>query len=136
MCHPVQDEGVQLPVRKAIVSAAIGLHARPAAVFVRAVTETGLPVTIRKDGIDAVDARSLLELGVVEGVIPEPPGGAEADHTAAAAALRAAVHAELADLAGLDQSRLVAQRRARFRRFGSSRRPDEAVLIPTEGGSW
>ena len=62
MCHPVQDEGVQLPVRKAIVSAAIGLHARPAAVFVRAVTETGLPVTIRKDGIDAVDARSLLEV--------------------------------------------------------------------------
>ena len=62
MRHPVQDEGVQLPVRKAIVSAAIGLHARPAAVFVRAVTETGLPVTIRKDGIDAVDARSLLEV--------------------------------------------------------------------------
>ncbi|GAB4052944.1 acetyl-CoA carboxylase carboxyl transferase subunit alpha [Catellatospora paridis] len=83
-----------------------------------------------------VDARSLLELGVVEGVIPEPPGGAEADHAAAAAALRAAVHAELADLAGLDQTRLVAQRRARFRRFGSSRRPDEAVLIPTEGSSW
>ncbi len=83
-----------------------------------------------------VDARSLLELGVVEAVIPEPPGGAEADHAAAAAALRAAVHAELADLAGLDQGRLVAQRRARFRRFGSSRRPDEAVLIPTEGGSW
>ena len=51
-----------MPVRKAIVSAAIGLHARPAAVFVRAVTDTGLPVTIRKDGIDAVDARSLLEV--------------------------------------------------------------------------
>ena len=51
-----------MPVRKAIVSAAIGLHARPAAVFVRAVTETGLPVTIRKDGIAAVDARSLLEV--------------------------------------------------------------------------
>ncbi|BCJ77769.1 hypothetical protein CS0771_73130 [Catellatospora sp. IY07-71] len=81
-----------------------------------------------------VDARSLLELGVVEAVIPEPPGGAEADHAAAAAALRAAVHAELADLAGLDESRLVAQRRARFRRFGSTRRPEEAVLIPTEGG--
>ncbi|MDQ0619009.1 HPr family phosphocarrier protein [Arthrobacter globiformis] len=51
-----------MPVRKAIVSAAVGLHARPAAVFVRAVTETGLPVTIRKEGIDAVDARSLLEV--------------------------------------------------------------------------
>jgi len=51
-----------LPVRKAIVTAAIGLHARPAAEFVRAVTETGLPVTISKAGIDAVDARSLLEV--------------------------------------------------------------------------
>ena len=44
------------------MTAAIGLHARPAAEFVRAVTETGLPVTISKAGIDAVDARSLLEV--------------------------------------------------------------------------
>jgi phosphocarrier protein len=45
-----------------VVSAAIGLHARPAAEFVRAVTATGLPVTIRKAGIQGVDARSLLEV--------------------------------------------------------------------------
>ena len=51
-----------MPVRKAIVQAAIGLHARPAAAFVRAVTETGLPVTISKNGKRAVDARSLLEV--------------------------------------------------------------------------
>jgi len=51
-----------LPVCKAIVAAAIGLHARPAAVFVRAVTATGLPVTISKDGRPGVDARSLLEV--------------------------------------------------------------------------
>ncbi|WP_309076478.1 HPr family phosphocarrier protein [Paenarthrobacter sp.] len=51
-----------MPVRKAIVTAAIGLHARPAAEFVRAVNETGLPVTISKAGNDAVDARSLLEV--------------------------------------------------------------------------
>jgi phosphocarrier protein HPr len=51
-----------LPVHKAVVSAAIGLHARPAAEFVRAVTATGLPVTIRKAGIQGVDARSLLEV--------------------------------------------------------------------------
>jgi phosphocarrier protein len=51
-----------LPVRKAIVTAAIGLHARPAAVFVRAVTATGLAVTISKDGRPGVDARSLLEV--------------------------------------------------------------------------
>ena len=51
-----------MPVCKAIVTAAIGLHARPAAVFVRAVTATGLPVTISKDGRPGVDARSLLEV--------------------------------------------------------------------------
>ncbi|HET7140414.1 MAG TPA: HPr family phosphocarrier protein [Arthrobacter sp.] len=51
-----------MPVHKAVVSASIGLHARPAAVFVRAVTDTGLPVTIRKAGIQGVDARSLLEV--------------------------------------------------------------------------
>jgi phosphocarrier protein HPr len=51
-----------LPVHKAVVSASIGLHARPAAEFVRAVTATGLAVTIRKAGIPSVDARSLLEV--------------------------------------------------------------------------
>jgi phosphocarrier protein HPr len=51
-----------LPVRKAIVQSPIGLHARPAAMFVRAVTESGLPVRIAKEGILPVDARSLLEV--------------------------------------------------------------------------
>ena len=51
-----------LPVHKAVVKASVGLHARPAAVFVRAVTETGLPVTIAKEGIAHVDARSLLRV--------------------------------------------------------------------------
>lgn len=51
-----------MPARKAIVRAAIGLHARPAAAFVRAVTRSGLPVRISRDGRPGVDARSLLEV--------------------------------------------------------------------------
>lgn len=51
-----------MPAQKAVVQAAIGLHARPAAEFVRAVTATGLPVTIGKAGRPGVDARSLLEV--------------------------------------------------------------------------
>ncbi|MET4135819.1 HPr family phosphocarrier protein [Pseudarthrobacter sp. PvP090] len=51
-----------MPVRNAVVQASIGLHARPAALFVRAVHDTGLPVTISKDGRPGVDARSLLEV--------------------------------------------------------------------------
>ncbi|MGO4590071.1 HPr family phosphocarrier protein [Paenarthrobacter sp. 2TAF44] len=48
--------------QKSFVAAEIGLHARAAAIFVRAVTETGLPVTIRKPDGPPVDARSLLEV--------------------------------------------------------------------------
>ncbi|XAS62623.1 HPr family phosphocarrier protein [Micrococcaceae bacterium Sec5.8] len=49
-------------VRTAIVQAPVGLHARPAALFVRAVQATGLPVIISKAGRPGVDARSLLEV--------------------------------------------------------------------------
>lgn len=49
-----------MPVRTTTVTAEIGLHARAAAVFVRAVIDSGQPVTIRKPGHGAVDARSLL----------------------------------------------------------------------------
>ncbi|VXB34169.1 Phosphocarrier protein of PTS system [Arthrobacter sp. 9AX] len=74
-----------MPTQKAVVTALIGLHARPAAVFVRAVTETGLPVTITRAGVKDVDARSLLqvmtadfyhgcevELGIAESALDGP----------------------------------------------------------------
>jgi len=51
-----------LPTLKAVVTAPEGLHARSAAVFVRAVTDTGFPLTIRKAGGGVVDARSLLQV--------------------------------------------------------------------------
>lgn len=49
-----------MPVRTTTVTAEIGLHARAAAVFVRAVIDSGQPVTIAKPGHSAVDAHSLL----------------------------------------------------------------------------
>ncbi|MNI63983.1 Phosphocarrier protein HPr [compost metagenome] len=57
-----RTKGAGLPEQKTFVAAEIGLHARAAAVFVRAVTETGLPITIRKQDGLPVDARSLLEV--------------------------------------------------------------------------
>ncbi|MGJ3191112.1 HPr family phosphocarrier protein [Paenarthrobacter sp. FR1] len=78
--------------QKAFVAAEIGLHARAAAVFVRAVTETGLPVTIRKQDGDPVDARSLLEVmtedfGFGCEVILEVPSSALSDeHSVSVAA--------------------------------------------------
>jgi phosphocarrier protein len=70
-------------VHKAVVSASIGLHARPAAEFVRAVTATGLPVTIRKAGIQGVDARSLLEV-----MTADFPFGCEVELSVAETALK------------------------------------------------
>jgi phosphocarrier protein len=47
--------------RTVTIASSVGLHARPAALFVQAATATGLPVQISKvGGDDPVDARSIL----------------------------------------------------------------------------
>jgi acetyl-CoA carboxylase carboxyl transferase alpha subunit len=64
-------------------------------------------------------AADLLRAGIVDGVVPEPDGGAQRDPVAAAAALRAALGAALDELLPIRPDRLIAQRRARFRRLGA-----------------
>ena len=49
-----------MATRTVEIASAVGLHARPAALFVQAATATGLPVTIGREGEEAVDARSIL----------------------------------------------------------------------------
>jgi phosphocarrier protein HPr len=49
-----------MPERNVMVASAVGLHARPAALFVKAANATGLPVRIARRGQDSVDARSIL----------------------------------------------------------------------------
>ncbi|WP_239334353.1 acetyl-CoA carboxylase, carboxyltransferase subunit beta [Frankia sp. CiP3] len=66
-----------------------------------------------------VDARQLLSLGVIDGVIPEPEGGADADPLHAATAIRHALTDTLRLLLSVGQADLVARRRARFRCFGA-----------------
>ncbi|WP_158884900.1 acetyl-CoA carboxylase, carboxyltransferase subunit beta [Amycolatopsis anabasis] len=63
-------------------------------------------------------ARELLSLGVLDAVIPEPAGGPQADHRAAAGALRRALRDALADLGPLGPGELIDHRRRRFRAFG------------------
>ena len=46
--------------RTVTIASAVGLHARPAALFVQAVNATGLAVQINRIGQDPVDARSIL----------------------------------------------------------------------------
>ena len=49
-----------MPERTVAIGSQLGLHARPAALFVQAVNETGLPVMISREGHKEVDARSVL----------------------------------------------------------------------------
>jgi acyl-CoA carboxylase subunit beta len=67
-----------------------------------------------------VDARQLLRLGIVDGVVPEPEGGMQADHFEAACLVRAAVSASLRRLSETDRGELVRRRRERFRSFGTA----------------
>lgn len=51
-----------MPERRVTVASKVGLHARPAALLAKAAAEQPIPVTIRKDGGDAVNAASVLGL--------------------------------------------------------------------------
>jgi acetyl-CoA carboxylase alpha subunit len=64
------------------------------------------------------DAAHCLELGVVDGIVPEPEGGAHESHDEAARLLGAAVADALDELVDVPQEKLRAQRRAKFRSMG------------------
>jgi acyl-CoA carboxylase subunit beta len=63
-----------------------------------------------------VDARSLLGLGVVDGVVPEAEHG---DHLTAAENLGSALVGSLLPLSRMDRATRIAKRHERFRRFGA-----------------
>jgi acetyl-CoA carboxylase carboxyl transferase subunit alpha len=65
-----------------------------------------------------ITADDLLEFGILDAIIAEPPGGAHTDHAAAALAVRQAVLEQLATLDGLSLDQLLAQRAARYRGIG------------------
>ena len=66
-----------------------------------------------------IDARQLLAQGIVDGVVPEPPGGAQNDHLLASDYVRGALVGALRELSALDPTQLITQRHAKFRRFGA-----------------
>ncbi|HEY3868075.1 MAG TPA: HPr family phosphocarrier protein [Actinocrinis sp.] len=85
-----------MPERTVTVASRVGLHARPAAVFVKAASAATVPVTIAKQGKDPVSARSILAvlgLDVRQGdTVTIAADGAQAE----------TVLDELADLLGTD----------------------------------
>ncbi len=49
-----------MATRTVTIASSVGLHARPAALFVQQASESGLDVEIGRPGEDAVDATSIL----------------------------------------------------------------------------
>jgi acetyl-CoA carboxylase carboxyl transferase subunit alpha len=64
-------------------------------------------------------APDLLQLGLIDGIIPEPPEGAHTDPDAAAAALRDTLRGALEQLETLSPEELVEQRYSKFRQMGN-----------------
>jgi len=64
------------------------------------------------------DAAHCLELGVVDGIVPEPAGGAQNDWKEAARLLKQSLLDALNDVAGLPGDELVRRRREKFRSMG------------------
>jgi acetyl-CoA carboxylase carboxyl transferase subunit alpha len=65
-----------------------------------------------------ITAPDLFELRVIDEIIPEPLGGAHADHNASAASLQEALIRHLEDLRHLKPDKLVRRRREKFLRMG------------------
>ncbi len=66
-----------------------------------------------------ITAADLKRLGAIDAIVPEPAGGAQKNHKAAALAVKKAVLAALKDLAKLPVDQLVDARYAKFRAMGN-----------------
>jgi len=64
-------------------------------------------------------APDLLELGLIDGIIPEPGEGAHSDPDQAALAIGTKLRATLAELGGMPAQQLINERYEKFRRMGS-----------------
>ena len=65
-----------------------------------------------------ITASDCLKLGVSDGVVPEPRGGAHVDHAKAAEFLGAALRTHLDELLAMSGAEIQADRYDRFRRLG------------------
>jgi len=90
------------------------------------ITPEGCAAILWRDGSEAKkaaaafkpDARHCLDLGVIDGIVAEPDGGAQTDHEGAAHLLGAALRESLEDLDGVPGEDLRRTRRAKFRGMG------------------
>jgi acetyl-CoA carboxylase carboxyl transferase subunit alpha len=64
-------------------------------------------------------AEDLLRLGIIDGIIPEPPEGAQANPDEAAEFIRRTLRQALAELSAMSGDQLIQQRYDKFRHMGS-----------------
>jgi len=77
-------------------------------------------------------APKLLKLGLVDEILPEPPGGAHCDPKAAAASISDAIDRALQQLSSLDEPSLLDARYDKFRRMGVYSIVGEKPSAPAE----
>lgn len=75
-----------------------------------------------------ITAHDLLDLGIVDEVIPEPAGGAHTSRNATIAALRQRLKVHLAELQALDTVTMLEQRYAKYRAIGRYQEQNQHVL--------
>ena len=63
-------------------------------------------------------AKDLLEMKLIDGIVPEPPGGAHFDPDAAIDSLRETLRGAFAELEGLSPEEIMEQRYNKFRHMG------------------
>jgi acetyl-CoA carboxylase carboxyl transferase subunit alpha len=74
-----------------------------------------------------ITARHLLELGLVDEIVPEPLGGAHNDLSGMAQTLKAALLKHLSDLQSLPAAERLRRRYEKFRHYGAVREREEAA---------
>ncbi|MFA5362164.1 MAG: acetyl-CoA carboxylase carboxyltransferase subunit alpha [Candidatus Omnitrophota bacterium] len=92
------------------------------------ISPEGCAAILWKDSARAPDAAEalkltgpdLLKLGIIDGVIPEPLGGAHRDPQKTAVAIKEAVNKSLKELCSLDKEKLIELRYKKFRQIGST----------------
>ena len=105
------------------------------------ISPEGCAAILWKDGSRAAEAATamrltaddLLAFGIVDRIIPEPPGGAHQDHDQVATSVGNAIAATLDELSGLTPQGLRDDRYAKFRKMGVL---EQASLSPCGKARW
>ncbi|HEU5228635.1 MAG TPA: acetyl-CoA carboxylase carboxyltransferase subunit alpha [Ktedonobacteraceae bacterium] len=66
-----------------------------------------------------ISARELIDTGIIDAIIPEPPGGAHHNHITAASYLQEVLYQHITDLKRIPLAELLAKRYQKYRTFGS-----------------